>query len=105
MSKVLVSWNPDWADECNFPGYKVMDKEKWESFVDSVKLSDGVTWCFGTNEETEYDSAKDFLREFTVVEISDEQYKVLKDLDMLSFGSDLPEVYDEEEDYEEEDEE
>ena len=92
MSKVLVSWNPDWADECNFPGYEVMDKEKWESFVESAKASNGTTWYFGTNEETEYENARDLLREFKVVDITEEQFKILQDLNMLSFGSSLPEI-------------
>ena len=81
MSKVLVKYSEDYADEFQVSGFCLMEKEEWEQYVKDA--SEG-TWpqCqyFGTNEGIQWDSAEDHLDAFSVVNISDTEAEFLKNI-------------------------
>ena len=82
---VLVVFEDNWADEMDLEGFKVMRKSEWENtvkeFREEKEDSDyGITFCFGTNEDNEYDSVDEALDRFTVTEISDCDAEAVKNL-------------------------
>lgn len=95
MSKLLLTWSPDWADECNYPGFEVMTSEKWEEYKKEVLARDNINWYFGTNECNEYRNPQELLDQITVTPISDSQAEVVHQLFEGSFGAPLPEFEDE----------
>jgi hypothetical protein len=79
MSKVLVIFKDNWADEMDIEGFDILTKDQWEykklelehtQFPQDVGL--------GTNESNDYESAEQFLAMFKVIPISDEEEKIIK---------------------------
>jgi hypothetical protein len=75
MSRVLVKFSSDWADEFTAEGIAIMSSEEWEKLRERVK--DPITWNFGTNEGWEDELLDD---SFTVTEITDEEAETLQRL-------------------------
>jgi len=98
--KLLVKYDSNWADEMDIEGFKVFTDEQWEdhqkAFQKRFKEDKVYTYYVGTNEEIEYSSFKEFMRDFKVSEITDEEAAVLEKLfDNLStrgYGF-FPELY------------
>ena len=90
MAKVLVKWNPDWADECDFPGFEIFTEEKWEQYQQMAKEEQAIFWGFGTNQDKHYDDPEEFLDELSACRISDEDAKIIEKHLGLAFGSYLP---------------
>jgi hypothetical protein len=81
----LVKYKDNWADEINIDGHIVLTKEIFKKFDAIAKKNLCFTMCIGTNEEIEYNN-NDWQKAsnaYSVVEITGEQYNVLKELDML----------------------
>ena len=89
MSKVLVIFKDDWADEMDIEGFDILTKEEWEYKkleIEHTVFPQDVG--FGTNECNNYDSAQDFLSMFKAVPISDEQEKMFRGIfGNYSFGT------------------
>lgn len=82
MTKVLVHYSDNWADEMDVDGFAFFKcKEDWESYKSTWEkyLSDKESqeWYIGTNEAIEIDQYT-FKRCFDVVEITDAEYETLK---------------------------
>lgn len=88
MSKLLVIYSEDWADEFQVSGFQVMDEITWNQYVDTVNtLVDWPAECyFGTNEFQKWHSAEEHLSNFTVKPITDEQAVFLGE-HFTSYGS------------------
>ena len=85
--KLLIKFQADYADEFDVYGFWVTTEKEWEKHKDYVaKLeADGnITFpyeaYFGTNEALEFYNMEDYLRNFKVQEITDEQYNALVSL-------------------------
>ena len=80
MSKVLIKLSCDKHDVCYTYGVHAMDKERWEKWkkLYSSMNDDNTDWW---NYEQK--------------EITDEEYNVLKELNLIGFGEDLPTAYSE----------
>jgi len=110
MSKVLIICDSNWADEMDLDGFKVMEKQKWESHKEKVKAwfsvkeeaenkrveeekaKKGYGWHreiasigVGTNEDVHYTSYEDWLSQFKEQSITDEEAEVIIRLFNLSF--------------------
>ena len=87
--KKLVKFNTDWADEMTIEGFEVFTDEEWQAYKDGVeaafKETDYHEVYFGTNEFNGYGSAEEFLGEFTVTEITEEEAFTLGKLFKPSF--------------------
>jgi len=88
MSKILVTFEADWADEFSVYGFKVYDLESWELTKKEFLAAEYYSsYYFGTNEGWDDDEIdKDWLDNYEVQAISDEQAKVLDDLFDSEFG-------------------
>ncbi len=79
----LVKIHTNWADEMNIDGY-IIYKEKeynhWKKGWEKLK-GEYIEVYVGTNQDLEIS-----FDDFYVTEITEEQYKVFKKLDMLNFG-------------------
>lgn len=74
MSKLLVKFSADYADEFQVSGFTVMEKADWESYKKRAEVGEWPqSQYFGTNEGIEWQSAEDHLGDFDTVEITDEQ--------------------------------
>lgn len=81
MSKYLfVKYNDNWADEMDITGFVIVKPEHWtkiqEEMKDFFKKTDTWSYCIGTNEDIEY-NLQDWLRTFTITELSDEEATAL----------------------------
>ncbi len=76
---VLVEFQDNWADECDFSGFQVMtlpDFEDWKS-----KIPEGeVNISFGTNEDNTYENKDAFLDTISVRVITEEEAWILRKL-------------------------
>ncbi len=113
MSRLLVTFSSNYADEFDVDGFMVMSPEEWEAhkelaarkFEEFDKLpkdhygrtiteyggcTDGIEVYFGTNEQMIYETLDCYLRSFHTTELSDEEYAVLEKLfkgyDGVRFG-------------------
>lgn len=79
MSKVLIAFQADYADEFDVYGWAVRDQNYWEKFqaqaVAWFANNPGKTleFWFGGNEVIEFDSLEDFQAAYAVKTITDEQ--------------------------------
>lgn len=94
MSKVLVIFSHNWADEFDVYGFSVYDKDKWESLLKSFKeYEDFNGFYFGTNEGWEKEEKNDIISGYKVIDITDEDEKILHKLfykqyrDKITFGN------------------
>lgn len=73
----LVKYDSNWADEMDIDGFDVFTDSKWEKYLKSFKdhfdKGDEYSYGIGTNEEIEYSSYDEFVRDFKVTEITDEE--------------------------------
>jgi hypothetical protein len=103
MSKVLLIWNANWADEMDIEGFSLYDKEEWEIYKKKLKTKKRFGIYIGSNEEIGYESGEDLLEEITVKKITPDEEKTIKKFFKDGFGHlEFLEVYpdDEEEDEE-----
>lgn len=85
MTKFLVIFRDDWADEIDIRGFEVVEKDWWEKYQEKFpdkKFSDYV----GSNEEIEYSGKKDYFSHFTVTELTEDEAKALKKFFPGGFG-------------------
>ena len=81
MSKVLVKWSDNWADEMDLEGFAVMESQEWKDIKKKFEKHDhGFDISVGTNEDIDYSDGKDFLRHIETKNISDDEAKMLKKL-------------------------
>lgn len=78
MSKVLVKWSDNWADEMDIEGFVIMTDSEWKEYKQGIKekikpFSIGI----GTNEEIDYDNGEDLLAKLTAKKLTSEEYKTI----------------------------
>lgn len=78
----IVLYNGDWADEMDVNGFSITSDMCWEEYQKFVNEK-GIfphTKCVGTNEDIEYETAKDYFRDLTAKDITKEEVLVIKKL-------------------------
>lgn len=79
MTKLLVKYSADYADEFQVSGFSIMEKDTWENYV---KIAKEGKWpqsrYFGSNEAIQWESVEEHLRDFKTIEITDEQAEFLE---------------------------
>lgn len=106
MTLLLIKFDDNYADEFDLVGYYLTTKERWDAHVDDVtkywKMAEDskkrpqqegesdwryrdsqrveVEVGFGTNESMLWTSAEDYLRAYTVTEITEEEAAVVRKL-------------------------
>lgn len=84
MSKILVKFNDNYADEFDVDGFMVISKNQFDKDVELVKkwFADygDAEFYFGTNEALSYDDFDDWFNSFSVTEITDDEAQVLTKL-------------------------
>lgn len=87
MSKLLVTWCGNYADEFDMSGWLVMEQTDYDDMINDLIMYEGeISWYFGSNEEMQYESGADLASDFEAEKITDEQAKVLEDLFGGGFG-------------------
>lgn len=78
----LIKYSSNWADEMDISGFSVKSEERYKKWRNAWKLlfkEDGdYTFHIGTNEEVEYNSFEEFISDFKIKEISEEDAIVIK---------------------------
>ena len=86
----LIKYKSNWADEMDVQGWSVMSPMRhaaWEdSWADHFKDEGNYSFSVGTNEDIEYDSIEEFLKEFKVVDITESEADTLVKLFGKSYG-------------------
>ncbi len=78
MSKVLVHYKDNYADEFDIFGFRLMDEDEWSRTKKEITLSDIEEFSFGTNEQIEYDSVERFLERFWSKPINAVEAKIIR---------------------------
>lgn len=93
MKYYLVRYNGNWADEFDVYFHQVMSEGELKEAKDTIAATDWncEEFYFGTNEALDFSTSElmSFLNR--AEEITEEQFKVLEELDLLSisFGDGL----------------
>lgn len=76
---VVIKTSFNWADEIDFNGFRLMKAADWKNFKAAVeKATFPKTVYFGSNEETEYQDAKEYLKNFSInCTISEEEFTTI----------------------------
>ncbi len=77
MSFLLIRYNDNWADEMNINGLAIVHRDAWQEILEETEKyfnTNSVWECsIGTNEDLEFSSYIDWLRKFTITELSDSE--------------------------------
>ena len=98
----LVTYEEDYADEFYVYGMKIFTKAEYISFLNNQRYArhlerigeietgdwKQIELYFGTNEWLSFDSVDEIIRALNVREITEQEYKTLKNLGLDSFGED-----------------
>ena len=80
----LVKYDSNWADEMDIDGFRVFTDKQWEKYQEDFKKhfkeDEGYTYYVGTNGDIEYGDFDEFMYDFKVSEITDEEAAVLEKL-------------------------
>lgn len=86
MNRYLLTYSDNWADEMDIDGHVVLTEREYREFKKSLEQCDGFCFCIGTNEDIDYDDGSDAEDVISVQKITEEEYKVLENLGLLSAG-------------------
>ena len=76
---VLVKWDSNWADEMDVEGFLITSKSSADSFKKQLKDYDSsFEVCVGTNEDIEYGSGKELIKELTFKKITEEEATIIR---------------------------
>lgn len=77
----VIKFSGSWADEFTAEGLKVVEKEWWESHQLEAKEKWGTEereTYFGTNECFTFYNSADYLRNFKVVDLTQDEIQVIQ---------------------------
>ena len=95
--KVLVIFDGNWADEMDIKGFQLCAKDDWERYTESIPENTTFTHYIGSNQEMEFNGRKDYLRNITVKELTEDEATLLMKLFPHGFGEFVePDFYQEE---------
>jgi hypothetical protein len=78
-TKKLVTWESNWDGEMDISGFAILSNKDANQIKANLKKIDfSFTICVGTNEEIDYSSGKDMLREMTFKPLTDEEAVIIK---------------------------
>jgi len=78
---ILLKFQKDYADEFDVYGFEVITEEKWEQYKQVFKHTEyPQEYYFGTNEFVEFENEKDVLDNVVVIEITESQAELLRQL-------------------------
>lgn len=88
MKFYFVKFEDNYADEFDLDGQFICTSDTLERYKEITEKyfseNDEFYFCFGTNEELEYNSAEELLSCYEIKEITEEQYDVLEEVDICS---------------------
>ena len=88
MKRYLLKINTNWADEIDIDGCCVLTEEQYKKFItitEQMEKDSPFYMCIGTNEEIEC-YWNQVANDFSIKEITEEQFRVLESLDILDIG-------------------
>lgn len=87
MSKVLVKWKTNWADEMDVDGFVIMTDNEAKNLRENLsELKDSFDICVGTNEYIDYNDGKELLREIEFIPVNDQEVSMIAKLFGSSYG-------------------
>lgn len=95
----LVKFEENWADEMNIYAFAVFSAKEYRCWRHAMaRLEKAMekavfTYCFGTNEEQEYDTFAEFDQCFTVKPITNDEANTIRDtFNIATYYGDFPGV-------------
>ena len=96
MSKVLIKWSDNWADEMDIEGFVIDDKDKAEKWFNNMKsITRHFDICIGTNEEIDYHDGEQFVETISIIDMTEEDEKSLRKLFGINNGYGFTSFYQE----------
>lgn len=87
MSKLLVKFDSDWADEFSVYGFRIYTVEAWEAAKAKCIAGGSYSYSFGTNESWDDEEPKYWLEKYEVKPITDDEEKTLLQLFGKEWGN------------------
>jgi len=82
MSKMLIRFEGNWADEMELFGFEIMEEEVWRAHLKRVRkfLEDGGPYekCVGSNENIEYTNYDEYVSHFTGSRLTDMESQTIE---------------------------
>lgn len=94
MSKLLVIFTGNWADEMDVEGFMFVSEAAWEyKQKEWANTEFPVELGIGTNEELEYEKLSEYISEFKIQKVTEEEEQLIRKLfNMNSKWSDFGHV-------------
>lgn len=90
MSKILVKYSDDYADEFEIKGFAIMTEEEFKKGIDFAKEEfeevGSLNFVFGSNEYIDYEDFEKFKNCFNCEKISEDNFTVLKQFFGIQYG-------------------
>ena len=84
----LIQYYDNYADEFDVNGSVVFDDEDWELWLQAIEyISLPYEFYFGTNEGIQYWTKEEFLDTLNVIDITEEEFKVLEKFGYVNNGT------------------
>jgi hypothetical protein len=78
MSKVLVKWSGNWADEMNVEGFVIMEDSEWKEYQETAKkVNSPFSISVGTNEDIEYPNGTALLENIKAKKLTTDEAKTI----------------------------
>lgn len=90
MSKLLVKFSANWADEMDIDGFKVTTRDKWNRHIGVAARffkshPNGIELSCGSNEEVTFQDLKEYRAAFHTKVITEEEAVTMKRLFPVAF--------------------
>lgn len=91
MSKILVKYSDNYADEFNVKGFAIMSEKDFKKGMELAKKGfeedkDFMTFVFGSNEYIEYEDFEEFENAFCCEKISENELITLEKYFGVKYG-------------------
>jgi hypothetical protein len=74
MSKTIIKWDSNWADEMDIQGFVIVDAKAAKEFKEQLEtIKNEIIIGVGTNEDIEYANGKEMLSDLTFEDLTEDE--------------------------------
>ena len=98
MNYYMLTWKANWADEMDVNGFIILNEKEYEKFIKNSKKASRMSVVIGlksrnsfevgvgSDEYIYYDNTDELFNSIFVEKITEEEYEVFKNHNLISFG-------------------
>ncbi len=78
MSKIMLVYEDNWADEMDVAGFILLESDIWKSTKIKIENLKDIEIGVGSNEDIEYATGLELLEQIQEIELTDNEVKMYK---------------------------